>query len=121
MMRAISQAVPRPIDFLVVGVAKRERISRVLREFKRSTIVTDQPIIKALKGQQTLHDLEHIKAAPSVVRDESLAVKNMECFLNYCESIRRYSFIVSDSRFATNAPRIESKDLAAKQSRTGRS
>lgn len=104
-MRAISNAVPRPIDFLVVGVATQEKITRIIREFKTATIITNQPILKALKGSLTLENLRHDRADASLTRDK-LAVRNIEYFIKYCESLRTESLTQKAGRREIKAQRL---------------
>jgi hypothetical protein len=81
-IRAISKDAPRPLKFLVVGPALNYKIDALLSEFN-ATVVTDQPIFKAIKGSKTLPNLSH-RSGTGIPR-EILAVENCDQYFQYCE------------------------------------
>lgn len=82
-MRAYQEDALRPLQFLVVGVSSAEKIDRLLSEFPTATIVTHQPLLKAIKWERTLPNLKHIKVTKG--RNQAvLAAGNVEMFEKYC-------------------------------------
>jgi hypothetical protein len=86
-MRAYQEDALRPLHFVIIGASKPSKIRKVLDEFSNVTIITHQPIFKALMGFRTLPDLSHIKADVSVGHG-ILAVNNIAQFQRYCSRSR---------------------------------
>lgn len=94
-MQKIQDGVRRPLEFLVVGVAKPDRITAVMRNFTAS-IVSSKPFHKALSGFRTLDDLSHPKddkERHNLSRSQ-LATKNIEQFERFCENCKSISSVV---------------------------
>lgn len=84
-MRSIAKDVGRPLDFIVVGAASGDKITRILAEFKTATIATSQPVIKAIKGVQLSDELTH---QPLTEGDRApLVGQNIEQYRIFCERI----------------------------------
>lgn len=86
-MKNIKADLGRDLQFLVVGVSSAEKIAAILSAFNDATIVTLQPIYKALMWQQTLPDLKHTKVH-GIVSQAKLAARNVELFQKYCSEPR---------------------------------
>jgi hypothetical protein len=86
-MRRLRDDAARSLEYLVVGPSVPDRISMILNEFPNATIVTDQPIFKAIMGYQTLADLRHVQANKRAGHGR-LAANNVEAFTNYCDQPR---------------------------------
>lgn len=86
-MRAYQEDALRPLQFLVIGVSSADKIDRLLGEFPNATIVTGQPIFKAIKWERTLANLQHAKVRRGR-NQASLAAHNVEMFEKYCSQPR---------------------------------
>jgi hypothetical protein len=82
-MRMLQRDLGRALNFLVVGPSSADKIDRVLTEFAGSTIVTHQPIMKAIMGYSTLPNLGHVQASKRVGHGK-LASNNVQTFQDHC-------------------------------------
>jgi hypothetical protein len=87
-MRALRRACRRDLGFVVVGPSSTDRIREVLSQFGNASIVTHQPLFKALLGQRVLSDLSCVDAARSTERS-LIAVDNLESYRQYCAKFSR--------------------------------
>jgi hypothetical protein len=86
-MHRMQDDLGREFRFLVVGPCSLSKISKILTDFRRITIVTGQPIFKAREGERTLEDLSHIKADRNIPVAQ-LAVHNVERYLRFFSNRR---------------------------------
>jgi len=96
-MHSLEHDLSRQIHFLVVGAASAARIGKILNDFAKVTIVTHQPIFKAIYGRRTVNNLRHLKADIHITK-EQLAVNNVEQYWHYCSSRRRSIRAKKDSK-----------------------
>jgi len=87
-MSALRHDSGRDLGFVVVGPSSTERIHEVLSQSSNTSIVTHQPIMKALLGQRVLPDLSTVVAPRSTERS-LIAVENMENYHRYCAKFSR--------------------------------
>jgi hypothetical protein len=95
-MRALRRDTGRDLGFVVVGPSSADRIRPVLEQFPNSTIVTEQPVMKALMGQKTLPDLSHVSVTRAA-RSE-LAAANIAVFQKYCNRIGQKALTANRAR-----------------------
>ena len=89
-MRIIKCEVARPLEFLVVGVARQDRIQTIFREFNAS-IVSGQPIQKAIVGYMTDDDLSHPNDERRwALTPAKLAGNNIRKFVQRCEEFKSH-------------------------------
>jgi hypothetical protein len=91
-MRLIQDGVGHVLEFLVVGVARRDRIASILREFD-ATIVSWKPFDCALNGGRRIqgeHLLEEKDETRTMSRPE-LAAHNVTQVTVTCEELKRLS------------------------------
>ncbi|HEV7746717.1 MAG TPA: hypothetical protein VGO56_17100 [Pyrinomonadaceae bacterium] len=98
-MHSLEQELARQIHFVVVGPASAAKIGRILNEFPRVTIVTHQPIFKAIYGRRTANNLSHVKTDRHITK-EQLAVSNVEQYWQYCTGRRKSARAKKDSKQA---------------------
>jgi len=98
-MHSLERDLFRQFHFVVVGPASATKIQRILDEFPSVTIVTHQPIFKAIYGRRTLSNLRHVKADIHITK-EQLAVNNVERYWQYCLSRRKSMRARKDSKQA---------------------
>jgi hypothetical protein len=91
-MRLIQDGVGHLLEFLVVGVARRDRIASILREFN-ATIVSWKPFDCALNGGRRIQgeDLLEEKDETRTMSRPELAAHNVTQFTATCEELRRLS------------------------------
>lgn len=82
-MRRLQTDLDRTLRFLVVGPSSADKIDRVLTEFAGSTIVSSQPIMKAIMGHTTLPNLRHVEASRKVGHAK-LASSNVQTYNEHC-------------------------------------
>lgn len=91
-MRLIQDGVGHLLEFLVVGVARRDRIASILKEFN-ATIVSWKPFDCALNGGRRIqgeHLLEEKDESRTMSRPE-LAAHNVTQVTATCEELKRLS------------------------------
>jgi hypothetical protein len=109
-MRLIQDGAGHVLEFLVVGVARRDRIASILKEFN-ATIVSWKPFDCALNGGRRIqreHLLEEKDETRTMSRPE-LAAHNVTQFALICEKLKRLSRLnVPPSVIASRAMLIPS-------------
>jgi hypothetical protein len=87
-MHSLEKDLSRQFHFLVVGPASAARIGKLINDFPKVTIVTHQPIFKAIYGSRILPSLRPVKADIHITK-EQLAVNNVEQYWQYCTRRRK--------------------------------
>jgi hypothetical protein len=89
-MRAIQAGAGRPLEFVVVGVAKQSKIAAIMSEFT-ATVITWKPFQSALHGLRTTENLHH--PSDDVLRlgmgRKELISQNLERYFRRCEELRQ--------------------------------
>ncbi|MBV9925660.1 MAG: hypothetical protein JOZ96_11635 [Acidobacteria bacterium] len=89
-MRAIQDGAKRPLEFVVVGAAKQNKIAALMNEFA-ATVITWKPFQAALHGLRTTENLHHPPG--DILRlgmsREELVTHNIERYFGRCEELRQ--------------------------------
>ncbi len=87
-MKAIVKDVGRPLEFVLVGAAARDKIQRLMLEFPNATFATPQPVSKGTKGQRILPGLKPKKVSVTEASNAQLVVENIEQYDRDFETLK---------------------------------
>lgn len=79
-LKTIVRDIERPLEFVLVGAATRDKLQRLMLEFPNTTFATTQPVFKGTYGQRILPDLRPDEICVTDVSKAQLVVENIEQF-----------------------------------------
>ena len=88
-MRMISEALDRPIDYLIVGAGSASKLRSITLEFPTATVTNEWPAIAGLRGRRILPHLKDVRVPKEEASKAELVRHNIQQFTWSYTEIRR--------------------------------